>query len=236
MNQLQTPFVRNLSLNIVTLAAGALLLLAMSVEILTGDHRHFSQAYLWIQFAVCIVFLADFFIRLARSERRTRFFLRNLLFLLLSIPYLNLVDWFSLELARGWAMLIGLTPLLRGFLALYIIVAWLARNRFNQLLAAYLFSVLVFTYLASLVFYDYEILVNPRLADYGDALWWAWMNVTTVGGRDLPRHGRGEGRLRAAAHRRHDLLPDLHGLHFTILYGKKEQQLTNRARNAIFAG
>lgn len=139
MNQLQTPFVRNLSLNIVTLAAGALLLLAMSVEILTGDHRHFSQAYLWIQFAVCIVFLADFFIQLARNERRTRFFLRNLLFLLLSIPYLNLVDWFSLELARGWAMLIGLTPLLRGFLALYIIVAWLARNRFNQLLAAYLF-------------------------------------------------------------------------------------------------
>ena len=186
MNQLQTPFVRNLSLNIVTLAAGALLLLAMSVEILTGDHRHFSQAYLWIQFAVCIVFLADFFIRLARSERRTRFFLRNLFFLLLSIPYLNLVDWFSLELARGWAMLIGLTPLLRGFLALYIIVAWLARNRFNQLLAAYLFSVLVFTYLASLVFYDYEILVNPRLTDYGDALWWAWMNVTTVGAAIFP--------------------------------------------------
>ena len=38
MNQLQTPFVRNLTLNIVTLAAGALLLLAMSVEILTGDY------------------------------------------------------------------------------------------------------------------------------------------------------------------------------------------------------
>ena len=130
--------------------------------------------------------IAAFFIRLARSERRTRFFLHNLLFLLLSIPYLNLVDWFSLELARGWAMLIGLTPLLRGFLALYIIVAWLARNRFNQLLAAYLFSVLVFTYLASLVFYDYEILVNPRLADYGDALWWAWMNVTTVGAAIFP--------------------------------------------------
>lgn len=48
------------------------------------------------------------------------------------------------------------------------------------------FSVLVFTYLASLVFYDYEILVNPRLADYGDALWWAWMNVTTVGAAIFP--------------------------------------------------
>lgn len=93
-------------------------------------------------------------------------------------------------------MLIGLTPLLRGFLALYIIVAWLARNRFNQLLAAYLFSVLVFTYLASLVFYDYEILVNPRLADYGDALWWAWMNVTTVGAGD-PSPSRPWGRSSA---------------------------------------
>ena len=236
MNQLQTPFVRNLSLNIVTLAAGALLLLAMSVEILTGDHRHFSQAYLWIQFAVCIVFLADFFIRLARSERRTRFFLRNLFFLLLSIPYLNLVDWFSLELARGWAMLIGLTPLLRGFLALYIIVAWLARNRFNQLLAAYLFfgAGLHLSGVAGLL----------RLRDSGQSPPDRLRRCSVVGlderhdgrGRDLPRHGRGEGRLRAAAHRRHDLLPDLHGLHFTILYGKKEQQLTNRARNAIFAG
>ncbi len=43
MNQLQTPFVRNLSLNIVTLAAGALLLLAMSVEILTGATATFPK-------------------------------------------------------------------------------------------------------------------------------------------------------------------------------------------------
>ena len=81
-------------MNIVTLAAGALLLLAMSVEILTGDHRHFSQAYLWIQFAVCIVFLADFFHPAGAQRAPYAFFLRNLLFLLLSIPYLNLVDWF----------------------------------------------------------------------------------------------------------------------------------------------
>ena len=187
MNQQQTSSgVRNISLNLIMLAAGVVLLLAMSVEILTGDHRHFSKAYLWIQFAVCIVFLIDFFVRMARSDRRGRFFVRNLLFLLLSIPYLNLVDWFSLNLSRDWSMLIGLTPMFRGFLALYIIVAWLAKNKFNQLLAAYLFSVLVFTYLASLVFYDYEILVNPHLTNYGNALWWAWMNVTTVGAAIFP--------------------------------------------------
>ena len=173
-------------MNFVTLAAGVVLLLAISVEILTGDHRHFSEAYLWVQFVVCLVFLIDLLVRMGRSDRRGRFFVRNLLFLLISIPYLNLIDWFSLEVPRDWAMLIGLMPMLRAFLALYIIVAWLAKNRFNQLLSAYLFSVLVFAYLASLVFYDYEILVNPHLTDYGNALWWAWMNVTTVGASIFP--------------------------------------------------
>ncbi len=186
MNQLQTPFVRNLSLNIVTLAAGALLLLAMSVEILTGDHRHFSQAYLWIQFAVCIVFLADFFIRLARSERRTRFFLRNLFFLLLSIP---LPQSGRLVFAGARARLghAHRTDAAASGFSGALHHRRMARQEPLQSTAGGLsFSVLVFTYLASLVFYDYEILVNPRLADYGDALWWAWMNVTTVGAAIFP--------------------------------------------------
>ena len=63
-------------------------------------------------------------------------------------------------------MLIGLTPLLRGFLAHATSSSqWLARNRFNQLLAALyrlFFAVAgLHLYLASLVFYDYEMLVNP---------------------------------------------------------------------------
>lgn len=186
MDQQKTHSSKSLSLHILALVAGVVLLVAMSMEILTGDHRHFSQTYLWVQFAVCMVFLADFFIHMIQSDRPGRFLVHNLLFLLLSIPYLNLIDWFSLHLSHGWGMLIGLVPMLRSFLALYLIVAWLANNRFNQLLTAYLFSVLVFTYLASLIFYDYEILVNPHLNDYGNALWWAWMNVTTVGAAIFP--------------------------------------------------
>ena len=39
----------------------------------------------------------------------------------------------------------------------------------------------MFTYFAALIFYDYEIEVNPALHDFGDAIWWASMNLTTVG-------------------------------------------------------
>ncbi len=56
-----------------------------------------------------------------------RYFLRNCWFLLLSIPYLNIFGGASLS--RDWAMLLGIIPLLRAFLALYVVVRWLVDNR-----------------------------------------------------------------------------------------------------------
>ena len=74
-----------------------------------------------------------------------------------------------------------------AFLAMFIIVQWMVRgSRMQWLLAAYLFTVVAFTYLSALVFYDYEVLVNPKLHGFGNALWWAWMNVTSVGAAIFP--------------------------------------------------
>ena len=83
-------------------------------------------------------------------------------------------------------MLIGIMPLMRAFLAFYVVVQWLVDNKVRKLFFAYIFTVVVFTYISALVFYDYEILVNSRLHGFGNALWWAWMNVTTVGAEIFP--------------------------------------------------
>ena len=147
-------------LSILKVIAGVVLLAAISWEIIAGDHMHFSRNYLIIQLVVCILFLCDFFVRWAASERKGRFFARNFLVLLISIPYLNIIDWSGAELPRYWAMLIGIMPLMRAFLAFYVVVQWLVD--------------------------DYEILVNSRLHGFGNALWWAWMNVTTVGAEIFP--------------------------------------------------
>ena len=56
----------------------------------------------------------------------------------------------------------------------------------RRLLAAYIFTVVVFTYISALIFYDYEAPVNPALHGFGNALWWAWMNVATVGAAIFP--------------------------------------------------
>ena len=107
-------------------------------------------------------------------------------FLLLSVPYLNLMLWSGAEPSRSVGMLIGLMPLLRAFLAMVIVTGWLVGNKVRRLLTAYVFTVVVFTYISALVFYDYELPVNPKLHGFGNALWWAWMNVTTVGAEIFP--------------------------------------------------
>lgn len=168
-------------MNILKVIAGLVLMVAISWEIIGGDHLHFSQTYLTVQLIVCIVFLCDFFIRWAAAVHKTRFFFTNLWFLLISIPYLNILAWTDTHLPHYWAMLIGLMPLVRAFLAMVIVVRWLVDTKIRQLFFAYIFTVLVFTYLSALVFYDYEVLVNDKLHGFGNALWWAWMNVTTVG-------------------------------------------------------
>ena len=175
------------TLGAVKVAAGLVLLAALSWEIIAGDHVHMSGTYLTIQFIVCLVFLCDFFVRWTAAERRTRFFWRNLPFLLLSVPYLNILAWSGLRMTHDWAILVGLIPLLRAFLAMIIIVRWLVRGTtMRRLFVAYIFTVVVFTYISALVFYDYEALANPKLHGFGNALWWAWMNVTTVGAEIFP--------------------------------------------------
>lgn len=175
------------ALGVVKLIAGLVLLVALSWEIIAGDHVHVSRTYLAIQFVVCLVFLCDFFVRWAAAERPGRFFWRNLPFLLLSVPYLNILAWSGVGMTHDWGVLVGLIPLLRAFLAMVIIVRWLvSENRMRRLFFAYIFTVVIFTYISGLVFYDYEVLVNPKLHGFGNALWWAWMNVTTVGAEIFP--------------------------------------------------
>ncbi|MEG1621753.1 MAG: two pore domain potassium channel family protein [Alistipes sp.] len=170
----------------ISLICGLLLIGAISIEFLGGDHLHFSQEYLLVQFVVCCVFLLDFSTRWLAVGCARCFFWHNWAFLLLSIPYLNIVVWSGIQLSREWALLMSVMPLLTAFLAMHIVVRWLVSGRVRQLLVAYIFTVVGFTYLVALMFYDYEILVNPDLHRFGDALWWAWMNATTVGAAIYP--------------------------------------------------
>ena len=170
----------------VAMLAGVALIVSISYEILAGNRTHFSSEYMTLQFVVCLTFIADFLIEMYANADRLRFFLRNFVFLLLSVPYLNLIGWSGITLPRTWSMFIGLIPLLRTLLAVYVVVRWIIDDSIRRMFTAYAFTLLLFTYIAALVFYDYEIGVNPDLHGFGNALWWAFMNMTTVGAAIFP--------------------------------------------------
>lgn len=62
----------------------------------------------------------------------------------------------------------------------------------TQPLISYVLMIFALSYFASLVFYSLEHTINPMVTSYGKALWWAFMNVTTVGSNIVPKTATGE--------------------------------------------
>lgn len=176
----------NTSERLVNMLAGVALLVGISIEVLTGNHNTYSEWYMWLQLVVCLIFMIDFAAALTQGDSRHRHYMLNIIFFLISIPYLNILQWMDVTPERGVALLVGALPLLRSFVAMGVVVQWFISEGVRRIFVAYIFTVVCFTYLAALIFYDYEVGVNPHLHGFGNALWWAWMGVTTVGAAIFP--------------------------------------------------
>ena len=174
-------------INILTLIASILLLASLSAEIIYSEElARFSTDYSWAMFGVCLIFIIDFFALMAHSPHPWRFLLRNGVVLLLSIPYHTLFGWFNIAVGHNGEMMLSGIVMLRAVMALYITLRWLIARRTTRLLWAYIATVVVCTYFAALFFYEYEAPVNSAVHGFGDALWWACMNMTTVGAEIFP--------------------------------------------------
>ena len=130
---------------------------------------------------VCGLFLADFFVRWYTDGWTGRFFNHNLFFLLVSIPYLNIVYGLSTTISHSTWLILRLIPLARGIYGVSLIVSWMTRSRITNLFATYLTILFTTIYFCSIIFYYMEHGVNPPVKTYWDAFDWALMNVTTVG-------------------------------------------------------
>lgn len=140
-----------------------------------------DRTYMWFQFVVCLVFMADFFLSLGMSDNKNHYFLTHIFFLLISIPYLNIIDILNLRMNFEEMYYLSFIPLVRGAYSLAMVVGYVSSNRAVSIVASYAIILLSIIYFASLIFYKEEIDINSDVNDYSDALWWACMNVTTLG-------------------------------------------------------
>ena len=173
-------------MNTVSLAASVILLIGISFEVTGGDKDSFSSWYRVLQLVVCSIFFATALFRLIIPQYRERHWLRDTIFAIASVPYMDILGWSGVDIPHSHQRILAFAPIVITIMATIVILEWLVEGRKRRLMAAYVITVLMFTYISALIFYDCEMGLNSKLSTFGDAMWWAWMNVTTVGAEIFP--------------------------------------------------
>lgn len=168
-------------LHITILLLALFLLVSMSYDIFKDNSIYRESSYLRIQYWICIWFLFCWFLEFLIAERRWHYLWTNFFFLIISVPYQAIVDHYHLDFSPDALYLLRFVPLIRGGYALSVVIGWFASNRISGMFITYLAVLMATVYFASLAFFELEYNVNPLVNSYGDSLWWASMNVTTVG-------------------------------------------------------
>ena len=163
-----------------------LLIVYVSYDILNGIALANAERYLNFQLFVCIVFLASLVVDWYISKHRCRFFFHNLLFFLVSIPYLNIIHATGMVLNEETYTYVRFIPLVRSAFALAMVVGYLSKNKLNSLFTSYLIVLLAGIYFSSLIFYKVEYGVNDAVTSFPLVIWCAFMNVTTLGSPVVP--------------------------------------------------
>lgn len=165
----------------VAIVASLLLLLSLTIDIISRKSYVLSPGVEELQLVVCMIFTVDFIVQTMTSTNPNRYFWRNIVLLLVSIPYLNMCHWGGVELPKGLYIALKLLPTVRGCVGLYQLVRFVTPTRVSAIMWSYIALIVLLAYLSALIFYSYEEGVNRAVDSFGTALWWSGLNVTTVG-------------------------------------------------------
>lgn len=169
------------SLHITIMVLSVLLIAYISYDTFRNIPFLQNAYYMRFQLFVCIVFILDFFIELFLAPDKWFYMKRRWLFLLLSIPYLNIINHYNIQLSADAIYFVRFIPLARGALALAIVLGYISHNKITSIFASYVSIMLLITYFAGLIFFEREHPVNSMVTSYWDAFWWGCMQVTTLG-------------------------------------------------------
>jgi voltage-gated potassium channel len=147
------------------IAAAVIFLVAYSVEVIANLTDRQSEALDIVIWATWALFIVDYVANLILAERRLHWFTRNLYeVIILALPVLR-----PLRLLR----LVALLKLMQN----------VAGRAFRGRIVTYvLASALLLTYVGALAELDAEQdAIGSNIRNFGDALWWSAVTITTVG-------------------------------------------------------
>lgn len=169
------------ALHLMVLAAAVAMVIWVSRETLENKSFLADSRYMHFQFWVCILFLFDITVEWIMSPRKWEYICTHLLFIIVSIPYLNILEWADISVPPRIMYLIRLVPLFRAGYVLALVSKTFTSRRSLSMLWVYITWVGVSVYFAAMMFFVEEHYINPQVDTFWTSLWWAFLEMTTCG-------------------------------------------------------
>lgn len=128
-----------------------------------------------LDFAICLVFIYDFFVRLYKAQSKRAFLKWGWIDLVSSIPMFEALRWGRL------IRLIRILRILRAFRSTKILLNYIFLNRAQGTFATVALISIVLVVFSAIAILNLENAPESNIKTSADALWWSFVTITTVG-------------------------------------------------------
>lgn len=160
---------------LVILLLSLLLLIILAIDLISSLDNEVRLVLYWFDTVICMGLLCDFFIGLYRAASKARFLKSNWLDFVSSIPLIPV-----LRVGRIFRVL-RLLRLLRAAYSSHRIMRHLLNNRKSTTFAATVVLLILVALISSASILEFENSADSNIRSAGDALWWSFTTMTTVG-------------------------------------------------------
>jgi voltage-gated potassium channel len=145
---------------------------ALTVEAVFRLSPQTTAALDKIDFIICFFFLYDFFSRYYQAESKLKFLKWGWIDFISSIPFWGVFQW---------ARVARIIRILRALRSTKILIQYFYKDRAHGTLFSAMLIAMVMIIFSSIAVLNVEDVPGANIRDPGDALWWAFTTVSTVG-------------------------------------------------------
>jgi len=160
---------------IVMLFLSVYVLIAVFVETIFPLAPETSDLLNWVDNLACMVFLGDFFFHLITAKSKRAYLKWGWIDLVSSIPDIQILRW------GRFVRVIRILRILRGIRSTKLILQFLFANRAKGTFASVAMISFVLVVFSSIAILNCETSPEANIKTAGDALWWSFSTITTVG-------------------------------------------------------
>ena len=162
-------------LQVVTLILSIYVIGELSVQTIFDLSPDTKEILQWVDFAVCVIFLGDFFFRLIRAPSKREFLKWGWIDFVTSMPMLG---------AWRFGRAFKIFRILRALRSIKLLLRYAIRcGQISPLGTVAIISIALvfFSAFAIIQFENPKDAPDGNIKNIGDAFWWAYVTITTVG-------------------------------------------------------